>query len=109
MADVKELERSFLTQMKTRKEELSSEISQYDMAISDIMHYLENEKCDAIALVKTSKRLKEIRQKRRAVKVERDQVLCLLRCISTSNIEKYEKRTKYKYRTDIMDDIKHKN
>ena len=51
MADIKELERSFLTQMKTRKEELSSEISRYDMAISDIMHYLENEKCDAIALV----------------------------------------------------------
>lgn len=109
MADIKELERSFLTQMKTRKEELSSEISRYDMAISDIMHYLENEKCDAIALVKASKKLKEIRQKRRVVKVEREQVLCLLRTISTSNIEKYEHRTKYKYRTNIMDDIKHKN
>ena len=109
MADIKELERSFLTQMKTRKEELSSEISRYDMAISDIMHYLENEKCDAIALVKASKKLKEIRQKRRIVKVEREQVLCLLRTISTSNIEKYEKRAKYTYRTNVMDDIKHKN
>ena len=109
MDHIKDLERGFLTQIKTRKEELGREISQYDMAISDIMHYLENEKCDAIALVKASKRLKEIRQKRRVVKVERDQVLCLLRCISTSNIEKYEHRTKYKYRTNIMDDIRHKN
>ena len=109
MADVKELERNFLTQMKMRKDELSLEISKYDMALSDIMHYLENEKCDAITLVRASKKLKEIRQKRRVVKVEREQVLCLLRSISSSNIEKYEKRTKYKYRTDVMDDIRHKN
>ena len=109
MADVKELERSFITQMKARKEELSFEISRCDLAITDIMHYLENEKCDAIALVKASKKLKEIRQKRRVVKIEREQVLCLLRSISSSNIAKYEKRTSYTYRTNVMDDIRHKN
>lgn len=105
MDNIKNLERDFINQMKTRKEELSSQISQYDMAISDIMHHLENEKCDAVDLVRISKKLKEIRKHRRVVKVEREQVLCLLRLVSSSNIDKYERRTKYVYRTKVMDDI----
>lgn len=109
MEHIKDLERSFIAQMKTRKEELSSELSQYEMTINDILHCLENEKCDAVTLVKASKKLQEIRRKRRKIKVEREQVLCLLRCVSTSNIEKYERGTKYKYRTNVMDDIRHKN
>lgn len=105
MDNIKDLEKSFLSQMKTRKEELSSEISQYDMAISDIMHYLENEKCDAVDLVRISKKLKEIRKQRRMVKIEREQALYLLKRVSESNISKYEYRTRYKYRTTVMDDI----
>lgn len=106
MDNIKDLERGFITQMKTRKEELNSQISQYDMAISDILHHLENEKCDAVTLVRISKKLKEIREQRRVVKVEKEQVLCLLRLVGTSNIKKYERRTKYHYRTKIMDDIR---
>ena len=109
MEHIKDLERSFITQMKTRKEELSSEISRYEMTINDILHCLENEKCDAITLVRASKKLQEIRRKRRKVKIERDQVLCLLRLVSTSNIAKYEKKKQYTYRTNVMDDIRHKN
>lgn len=108
MSNIKDLERSFLTQVKTRKEELSTEISQHDMAISDILHYLENEKCDAVDMVRAAKKLKEIQKNRRKVKIEREQALCLLRLVNESNILKYECDKKYKYRTTAVNDVRKK-
>lgn len=109
MADIKELRKGFLKQMGLRKQELEKEQSRYDLAIQDALHYLENEKCDAVSMVKTAKLIKELRHKRREVKVERDQVVCLLQTMRTKNIDKFEQRTDYTYRTNIMDDIRLKN
>lgn len=105
MEDIKSLERAFTLQMKTRKEELCLQISQYDMEINDLLHHLENYRCDAVSLVKIAKKIKEVRQQRRTAKVEREQVLCLLRTVSESHIEKYERRTKYTYKTKVIDEI----
>lgn len=109
MADVKELRKGFLKQMGLRKQELTQELSQCDLAISDALHYLENEKCDAVGMVKTAKLIKELRHQRRNIKVEWEQVVCLLSSVRMKNIDRYEQRTNYTYRTNVMDDIRHKN
>ena len=109
MDNIKDLQKEFLKQAGMRRQELNRELSQCDLAISDALHYLEGEKCDAIGMVKTAKLIKELRQKRRGIKVEHEQVLCLMHAISHKNIVKFEKRTNYTYRTNVMDDIRHKN
>lgn len=109
MDGIKELRKGFLKQAGLRKQELENELSQCDLSIQDALHYLENEKCDAVGMVKTAKLIKELRHKRRAVKVEWDQVVCLLNTIRAKNIARFEQRTDYTYRTNIMDDIRHKN
>lgn len=109
MNDIKKLKQDFLHQANLRKQELVQELSQCDQAISDALHYLENEKCDAVSMVKTAKLLKELRHKRRKIKVEQDQVLCLVNTMKHKDIVRFEQKTKYTYRTNIMDDIKYKN
>ena len=46
MDNIKELRKGFLKQAGIRRQELNAELSQYDLAIQDALHYLENEKCD---------------------------------------------------------------
>lgn len=109
MNDIKKLKQEFLHQANLRSQELVQELSECDLAISDALHYLENEKCDAVSMVKTAKLLKELRHKRRKIKVEQDQTLCLFNTMRNKNIVRFEQKTKYTYRTNIMDDIKYKN
>lgn len=109
MDNIKDLRKGFLKQMGLRKQELEQEQSKYDLAISDALHYLENEKCDAVSMVKTAKLIKELRHKRREVKVEREQVVCLLSSVRMKDIVKFEQRTDYTYRTNVMDGIRYKN
>lgn len=109
MDNIKDLRKDFLKQMGLRKQELEKEQSRYDLALQDALHYLENEKCDAVSMVKTAKLIKELRHKRREVKVEREQVVCLLASVRMKDIAKFEQRTNYTYRTDVMDDIRYKN
>lgn len=109
MDNIKDLRKVFLKHAQARKVELLQQLSQYDMATSDALHFLENEKCDAVAMVKTAKALKELRAKRRSVKVELDQVVCLLQSVGKRDILKFEGKTNYNYRTDFMNNIRNKN
>lgn len=109
MDNIKELRAGFLKQMGLRKKELEGKQSEYDLAISDALHYLENEKCDAVNMVKTAKLIKELRRKRREVKIEWEQVVCLLSSVRMKDIVRFERMTDYTYRTNVMDDIRHKN
>ena len=109
MDDIKKLQADFLKQVRLRHQELTQELSQCDLAISDALHYLENERCDAVSMVKTAKLIKELRHKRRGIKVKHEQALCLINAVKTKKLTKFEKRTDYTYRTTVMDDIRHKN
>lgn len=53
-----------------RKRELEEKISEIDSKQQDILHYLEFEKCDAITMMKLTKRLKTLREERRVIKNE---------------------------------------
>ena len=109
MDNIKELRKGFLKQAGIRRQELNAELSQYDLAIQDALHYLENEKCDAVGMVRTAKLIKELRGKRRKIKIEHEQVVCLMHTISQKDIVKFEKQTNYTYKTNVMDDIRHIN
>lgn len=109
MDDIKELRKGFLKQAGIRRQELNAKLSQYDLAIQDALHYLENERCDAVGMVKTAKLIKELRHKRRTIKIEHEQVVCLMHTMSGKDITKFEKQTNYTYKTKVMDDIRNKN
>lgn len=94
---------SFLKDAKERMVELENQQSQYDTIISDALHFLENEKCDAVAMVKISKYLQSITKKRRKAKNERDKLQSVISAVTT-NAEKLDKRT-YTYRTNNIQDI----
>lgn len=106
MDNIKILNRNFIDTVRARKVELSSQMSECDLAITDALHYLENENCDAVGLVKTAKILKELRQKRRIVKIEYEQVKKMLSMLGSPGLEKYEHARKYHYRTKIMDGVR---
>ena len=109
MDSIKDLNKNIIEMARARKVELSSQISQCDLAITDALHYLENERCDAVSMVKTAKVLKELRQKRRVVKIEYEQTKKMLSIVGGTSLEGYEKQAKYNYRTKVMDDIRKNN
>lgn len=97
----------FLKEAKVRCVELEAEQSQYDLMLQDAMHFLENEKCDAVAMVKTAKLIKEIRRKRRKVKVEIAK-LQSAKDSMTKGVARFDKKS-YTYRTEIINNIVNKS
>lgn len=104
MDNIKNLHKTFITQAKARRKELNAELSRYDNALQDALHFLENEKYDAVVMVKTAKIIKQIRQDRRKVKVEQDQINSLLSTICKKDITKFEHKT-YTYRTEVINNL----
>ena len=98
-----QLRQEFLKEAKVRRVELEAEQSKYDLMLSDAMHFLENERCDAVAMVKTAKLIKEIRQKRRKVKVEMEKLQSTTTSM-TKGVAKFDKKS-YTYRTEIINQI----
>lgn len=105
MNNIKNLKQTFLNQAHIRAKELNEKVSEYDLAITDLMHFLELEKCDAVAMVKVAKKLKDLRAERRLVKIEKEQTDCLITTMRNKNLDRFEHKT-YTYRTTIMDDLK---
>ena len=98
-----QLRQEFLKEAKVRRVELEAEQSKYDLMLSDAMHFLENEKCDAVTMVKTAKLIKELRQKRRKIKVEMEK-LQSTKDSMTKGVSKFDKKN-YTYRTEIINII----
>lgn len=98
-----QLRQEFLKAAKIRRAELEVEQSKYDLMLSDAMHFLENEKCDAVSMVKTAKLIKELRQERRKIKVEMEK-LQSTKDSMTKGVAKFDKKT-YTYRTEIINII----
>ena len=61
---------TYAQEIAKRKDELQHELSMLDRQTQDLLHFLEFEKCDAIKMMKVTKKLKLIRNKRRDVKDE---------------------------------------
>lgn len=49
------------------RKQLSTKVSEYDLQEQDLLHYIENEVCNAVDLVKIATKLKDIRKKTSSV------------------------------------------
>ena len=87
-----------------RKKELEAMISHVDLEEQDILHFLENEKYNAVIMAKTTKRLITLRKERRAIKEEWVDINWIASRMQNELPER--KFHDYKYRTNIMEEIK---
>lgn len=100
------------------REKLSAQISHYDLQIQDLLHYMENEPCDAVDLVRIAVQLKNIQQQRRVCKIECDKLRSIYDSFQGKNVTKlldqdltkFEKKT-YTDKTTVINDmaLSHKN
>lgn len=100
------------------REKLSAQISHYDLQIQDLLHYMENEPCDAVDLVRIAVQLKNIQQQRRVCKIECDKLRSIYDSFQGKNVAKlldqdlmkFEKKT-YTDKTTVINDmaLSHKN
>ena len=83
-----------------RRKELAEIESKLDLQQQDILHFLETERCDAVTMVKATKKLRLIRQERRIVKQE----LSIVQTISDrmKGSIKEQKFTGGIYKTDVL-------
>lgn len=107
MTQVVSMKEQFLCDLDKRCKELSVSLSKYDNEEQDLLHFIENERYDAVTMVKIAKQLKEIRVARRGIKVELQQIQSMNDMLSRKNHEKFAKRA-YEYKTDVLSDIAHR-
>ena len=89
------------TAMFARKKALEGQLREVDLKVEDILHFLENEKCNAATMAKITKTLKALRLERRTIKNEWNDVNTICQKVNRP-IEMKEKCTFYRYRTDII-------
>ena len=99
--NVYEARKPFVDALTQRQKELSGRLSRLDQNQNDILHFIELEKYDAVAMVKLAKQLKETRRQRRVIKVELEQIEDLIRMTSKTRLAKFINK-KYTYRTDVI-------
>lgn len=95
---------SYRDEIHKRKKQLETMMSHIDLEQQDILHFLENEKCNAAMMAKVTKRLILLRKQRREIKEEWDYVNWIWQRITNKMVER--KFTGYNYRTNIMKEIK---
>jgi hypothetical protein len=95
--------KDFLKEAKVRRSELRNEQSQYDLMVTDIVHFFENERCDAVTMAKAAKLLKEVTQDRRKTKTELEKLSSIIDTMTQGMVKFDQKR--YKYRTAVIDNI----
>lgn len=94
-----------------RSKELNKELSNLDLAKSDILHYIELEKFNAVKGFAVLRKLKCVLQQRREVKNEMlkiQQVTSRVneyKVILNKKLTNIEDKKKYTYKTDILSDI----
>lgn len=102
--NVFETRKEVLSSLYMRHNTLNQKLSSIDLKITDILHFLEAEKYDAIVMMKLAKQLKTLRQERRGIKIENEQVQSLISTIRDKNLNAFAEKG-YTYRTDALVDI----
>jgi isocitrate dehydrogenase len=107
MSQAVQMKQQFLWDLAKRRKELSEQLSQYNNQEQDLLHFLENERYDAVVMVKVAKQLKDNRLSRRAIKVEIDQLNSMSSILTKKNLLKFAEKD-YEYRTNILSDTAHR-
>lgn len=101
--DFKEMRTSFCHTVVLRQQELSRQLSDLSNKEQDILHFIENEKYDAVVMVKMAKQLKIVRKQRRELKVEYEQTQSLMSSLTSGKLDSFENKG-YTYKTNIIED-----
>ena len=107
MSQATQMKQQFLLDLAKRRKELFEQLSQRNHEQQDLLHFLENEKYDAVVMVKIAKQIKENRLLRRAIKVEIDQLNSMSSILSRKNLLQLAEKD-YEYRTDILSNTAHR-
>lgn len=90
-----------------RYKELTEEMSKVDQEQDDILHFLELDTYDAVTMMKVTKRLKEVRARRREIKNEFTMVQAVHSRIGKPTLTNTVPK-KYNYKTAVLKDISDK-
>lgn len=96
---------AFISELLNDRERCRQEHSLVDKQITDILHFLELEKVNAVLLAKANKKLRELTMKRRKIKDNIADIDRVLGKFKNLNIMNEECEPKYTYRTDVIDEI----
>lgn len=111
MTDINKLYTEFAAQIDKRHKECVKSVAKSDNIEQDLLHFLENESCDAVTMVMIAKKLQENRRERRQDKICLEQIQSIKSSIpsliNNKNLTRFEEKT-YTYKSDIMSDISHK-
>ena len=96
----------YAQKMEAFKTELCSQLSAVDKEQEDILHFFEFDTYDAVTMVMVSKKLKEVRQKRRGIKRQLESITPICSRLGNANMTDVAQVT-WKYKTKILDSYKH--
>ena len=102
--DTNEMFLQFRKEVRSRWYIASQNVTTYNSQEQDLLHFLENEKCDAVDMVKVAKELKSLRQRRRIAKIEMERCQSILSSIDKKDLKRFEEKT-YTYKTDALVNI----
>ena len=97
----------YCQQMNKRYQELVKELSEVDLEQEDILHFLELDTYNAVTMMKVTKRLKEVRSRRREIKNELAMVQPICSRIGKPTLTNTVPK-RYNYRTDVLSGISDK-
>lgn len=99
---------AFIEELLTDKMNRAKELSQVDKALSDCLHFLENERVNAAILAKVNKKIRELRQTRRQIKNDLTDINNVLNRFKNTKKMNETTECEYAYRTDVLIDITNK-
>ena len=94
MTDINWLYTEFAMQIERRKKEYSESVAECNRIEQDLLHFLENESCDAVTMVMIAKQLQANRRERRQDKICLEQIQSIkstIPClVSKKNLTSFE-------------------
>ena len=97
----------YCQKINERYQELTEEMSKVDLEQEDILHFLELGTYNAATMMKVTKRLKEVRERRRKIKDEFVMVQAVHSRIGKPSLTNTVQK-KYTYKTTVLQDISDK-
>ena len=109
MTEVNRLFMEFIEQLEKYEEAYKKGVSEANAIEQDLLHFLENENCDAVTMVIIAKKIQENRRARRNDKVCLQQIQSIKdnKIEKRKNLDEFENKT-YTYKSDVMSHISHK-
>lgn len=111
MTDINVLYTEFAKEIDKRSKECRESVATCNQIEQDLLHFLENESCDAVTMVMIAKKIQKNRRERRQDKIRLEQIQSIKSTIPSlvkrKNLTEFEEKT-YTYKSDVMSEIPHK-